>query len=151
MMNIPSVTGPITIVLGLLLFACTFADDERCTSGYDYDPEGHTCVPVEEDAETDEPQQSDTSSASTPDDTDETGLGKACTVEGNECQDLEASYCALNPVTQTGYCTYEGCTSDPGTCPEGYTCCDMPFAGIPNFCATKEDAELMGSSQCRKP
>lgn len=145
------------IVGGVLLVSCTFDDDERCAKGYAYDAPSHACVVVEEtddttnsDAETGTSTQAGSDSSADTDETDETGIGTPCTPDGNECDGLEASYCAMNPVSGTGYCTLEGCTSDPSTCPPSYTCCDMPFPKIPNFCATDEDAELMGS-QCGKP
>lgn len=143
------------LLIGVLLFSCTFDDDERCADGYAYDAPGHACVIVEE---TDDAQNSDSENGTTTQragsdssaDTDETGMGTPCTPDGNECEGLEASYCAINPVKGDGYCTIEGCSADPGSCPPSYTCCDMPFPSIPNFCATSEDAELMGS-QCGKP
>ena len=54
----------------------------------------------------------------------------------------DADYCVANPG-QVGYCAPSDCTVDPNSCPAGYQCCNFSMAGIPNFCATDADMNLL--------
>ncbi len=69
-----------------------------------------------------------------------TGMGDACTEGGDECDGLEADFCAVIPGTanRDAYCTITDCL-DSTECPDEYTCCEMSTGNLPIFCAA--DAE----------
>ena len=120
------------------LLGCDPTADERCGDGYVW--RDNTCFPIEEDdSDTGEADGGDTGGPPF-------GLGEPCTDGGDECSGFEADYCALQPGHDTGYCTVDGCSTDPDDCYGEYTCCDFPYSGVPNFCVTPEDYEVLGST-----
>lgn len=66
---------------------------------------------------------------------DASGFGASCSRDA-DCT-CAASYCALAPGAQTGYCTKTGCTTDASLCPSGWSCFDLSrFApNLPAFCS----------------
>ena len=119
------------------LSTCVPADEERCGDGYFWDSEDKTCY-----------EEVDT--AATPDagdagDKDVVGLGDVCSQDGSECQGKEADFCAIQPGAPAGYCTIKNCSAEPDDCPAGYRCCVFSTDAIPDFCATQEQYDLMGS------
>jgi hypothetical protein len=57
-------------------------------------------------------------------------LGKSCKVH-EDC-DPAAPFCVVN----FGYCTEQDCTTNPDSCPPGYTCMDLSvfLPGLPYAC-----------------
>lgn len=143
----------VLVLSSFLVVGCTLSDDERCPDGYSYYPEIKACCD-ENDVfnETDkicEPP-ADTEPVDTSVETP-SGLGDECT-EQSACEGNEASYCAVNPLEGTGYCTTNECA--PGDCTAGYSCCDCttsPVLPKENACLTTADADLaasMGGCTC---
>lgn len=150
--------------VAVLFATCSPPDDERCGEGFVW--QDYSCVPCDEastdsdsdtdsdgdtDADTDSDSDTDTDS-DTDSDTDEPdgglpdGMGEPCTDGGGECDGLEADYCIINPMSGDGYCTIQGCATDPDDCPDGYTCCDFPTSfEIDNTCVTDADFKEMSS------
>ncbi|MDD5306173.1 MAG: hypothetical protein PHU25_02520 [Deltaproteobacteria bacterium] len=139
----------------LLLIGCTPSDSERCQSGYLFHPENGSCQPIEDGGTDSETSNLDAGNpdAGNPDGGDTgdlpTGLGESCT-DNEQCADYEADYCAINPLTQEGFCTVENCTVSPDDCPQGYRCCDSPESyGQPNLCILPADYDtLHGAGLC---
>ncbi len=133
---------PMIVVLVLCWSSCSLDDDDRCGEGFIW--ENNTCYPVQEQDTTPVPD------GGTDTDTDlPSGMGKVCTEAGGECANEEADYCVLQPGNLEGYCSLQDCIADPNNCPGTYICCDFSIDGIPNFCASKEDFELM-TSMCNQ-
>jgi hypothetical protein len=63
------------------------------------------------------------------------GPGQACSTS-SDCP-ADASYCAVQPGQTTGYCTLQGCKTDAGICPGGWSCLDLSqfSAGLPSICS----------------
>lgn len=99
---------------------------EVCIEPYDTGPDE-----TDSDTGTTEPEDSDTSDAGgdagqqDSDTSGASGLLEPCSAfgEGGDCAGFEANFCAFDPFSETGYCTYQNCT--PGSCPdEAPYCCD---------------------------
>lgn len=130
--------SPIIILLVLAVAAC--APDDRC--GDEYDFVDGVCVIPDTDSDTDTGPEPDGGN------TDDTGIGEVCTSDGNECDDLDADYCAAQPGADEGYCTFDNCAADESICPSPYQCCDM---GSLSFCASPSDySALSGLGICQE-
>jgi len=72
------------------------------------------------------------------------GMGDACEDDSGCTQ--EATYCAYNPMSQSGYCTLKDCTVEPNDCPAPYTCYDMSVMSptLPTVCLSEEDCAALG-------
>lgn len=121
---------------------CTPDDEQRCDDMYEFD--GESCVEISDETPADETQ----TDGSVKDSADETiipeGMGLACTENGGQCDDREASYCTANPMAPDGYCTITDCAAVAQNCPEGYKCCEMTVGNPPAvFCATESDFTTM--------
>lgn len=155
----------ITCALALLMVSsCTMDDEDRCSSGYEYNSEYKYCfIPDTGSApDTESASDSDTEpldagladggggeSTDTGGDTGsavvETGIGTHCESD-EECAGLVANYCV---TSGGGYCSIKGCVG--GDCPDGYTCCDC--AGVGSYtssaCLNPESATLGSQYGCR--
>ncbi len=124
----------------LVVCGCTLDAEDRCLSGYTWDPSVDGCRMNDTGEDSDTGTDSDTAQpADAGDDAsgqDEpaqdgpSGYGDPCTNGGGECAGLDADYC-LADDTQ-GMCTVQNCT--PGGCPSGATCCDCGTIGKPVIC-----------------
>ncbi len=64
-----------------------------------------------------------------------TGMGNHC-LEQVDCEGFEADFCAKDPASEEGNCTFQDCQIGPDEdCPSQWKCCKLP-AGIPfpSFC-----------------
>jgi hypothetical protein len=66
---------------------------------------------------------------------DERGFGATCKSD-DDCT-CEASYCAIMPASDEGYCTMTGCGTKPEQCPADWYCLDLSVfsAELPQICA----------------
>ena len=132
--------------LALVIFAvsCAPSQDERCGDPDRYYWQDHSCWAVVEDAGDSEVVLD----AAVPDSGGAlpSGLGSVCTKPDppNECDDKEATHCAIQPGSPEGYCTVPDCLTNPDTCPGDYSCCDFTICGVPNFCANAEHFAALG-------
>jgi len=80
---------------------------------------------------------------------EDNGLGTPC-ADDTDCADLEAAACALNPMApdDPGYCTIEDCVAED--CTGDYQCCDCSASSMVDgvFCASAEDASMVGAYGC---
>jgi hypothetical protein len=127
---------------------CSIDDGDRCPDGYFYVPEILACCvegevyvadagicrepPEPPDTETDE----DDGGA---DGGDPSGLWEPCNAQ-EECEGFDADYCAINPLTDEGYCTIE---CEVGDCPDGSQCCDCTNEDYPIACILDEDVPMI--------
>jgi hypothetical protein len=124
---------------------CNPTADERCGGGYVW--KDGTCIPEgEADTGTESGENTDADAGDADGGDGPSGLGVECSEDGGECEGFEADYCALQPGQETGYCTVANCSTDPDDCYGEYSCCDFPYSGVPNFCVTPEDYEILGST-----
>jgi len=111
---------------------------EVCIEPYDTGPdEVETDTGPEPDSETADGGGDDAGTDTAP----ITGLGEPCSAfgKGGDCAGFEADFCAFDPFSETGYCTYENCTAD--SCPEEVpTCADC----------SKIDSDLIWGIACLK-
>jgi hypothetical protein len=117
------------LAVAMLLSSCW---DSRCSQGQRQ--EGAVCVPIPDastaDRSVDKPaalsdgSAQDVGAAAEGGGGDaDSGLGKVCT-EPTDCVGA-ASFCAIQPGTAEGYCTFEDCTVGGNDCPQGYECIDL--------------------------
>ncbi len=128
-------------VLLLLIFSvlegCVPGDDDRCPAGYRYLPRLRVCdkQPVADGGAGDRPDagattdsgSDDDAGAEDVDDNRPPGLGEPCT-EDAQCERFQADFCAVNPLSSTGYCTFTNCAAD--SCPAQYLCCDCQYEAM---------------------
>ena len=129
------------------LVQCPACDQMGWLEGYVYDDQQGFCFPVYQDAG---PPDASDIDAAVPDDgtvTDDanggSGIGEPCE-DSAECTGT-ADYCAWNPMTLTGYCTFENCVD--GSCPDLWMCCDCTPMG-PIFCAPEDDPDIRNFCTC---
>jgi hypothetical protein len=117
---------------------CLFDDDHPCGSRYVLGERG-ACFLPDNDAgddparvETlDASSSSTTSGASTDSGRAPTGLGASCESSA-DCAGYDATYCE---TFQSHTCFIQNCTSDPGICPAGWSCCEtVTRYGLPTLC-----------------
>ncbi len=141
----------VVVAAAALIAGCKISNEDRCPGDMVYLPESmactcpegtvfdspsDSCVEVEEDTATDTDTDSDIDAGGgadggDSDDSDDTqdtgdtateGFGVECSQE-SDCAEFEvADFCALNPLSQQGYCTLENCEADD--CPDTWRCCD---------------------------
>ncbi len=145
------------LLFALYVTGCTIDDEDRCPGGYVYNTEYKACE--EEDTSSGDADSDSDADADADADTDvdadggsgdggdekESGLGEACE-ESADCEDYVADYCAVNPISGTGYCTTKDCPAN-GDCESGYVCCDCAGSAVlpkEKACLTEEDATLAG-------
>ncbi len=147
-----------------LVAGCTMSSGDRCPSGYHWDPDNTVCKKCDEDEVWDTEgyeclPDSDTGTGTgggTDTDTESdsggvSGMGESCSSD-DDCSDYDADYCAINPMTQEGYCTIDDCA--PGGCPAGYQCCDCSESTLlPQIsaCISEDEVDLvegMGGCTC---
>ncbi len=129
----------------VLVASCSIDDENRCLDGFVYAKMSKTCIPEDTgsaDTETgsgaDAGGDEDSGAAG---DGGSTGLGEYCETQ-EECAPYEADYCAVNPLTGEGSCTYQDC--DATSCPAGYTCCDCTAITGPKLCVEDGDVPDLG-------
>ncbi len=135
--------------------SCTIDDEDRCPSGFFYVPEiesccleGHVYDPTNPLLCASPPPDAGVDSDSASDSDGIDGLGTECT-DDSACAGLEASFCAVNPTTGSGYCTLLDCAAPD--CPTGYQCCDCTASQAVAqeiACLTDDDATLVGGFGC---
>ncbi len=142
------------VVVILLACGCTIADEDRCVSGFTWDPSVEGCWKDDTDTGSDTGEDTDvgidagSDAGDLVDAGDDTGgqdvpsgFGDTCSLGGGECVGLEADYCLAD--ANQGMCTVQGCT--PGGCPSGSTCCDCTVVAMPVICIYDEVvADIMG-------
>lgn len=148
----------VLLISAFCMFLCTPDDSQRCGEGYEYN--GKSCFEMGDNSTEDSGGMHDASSGEDSDsslDVDNLddpdmsenipkGLGTSCTEDGDQCDDLEASFCTANPMAPDGYCTITDCIPAEGKCPDGYRCCEMTV-GNPKvvFCANLADFDTMSN------
>ena len=160
-MSIVVRTVCVCLIIGI---GCTLDDADRCPAGYVfastsrtcieanwcpegeiYDDEKAACVPDSNDTDA-VPGDAGSGDGSAVDD----GFLSGC--EGHDaCESYAADYCAIDPDQTEGICTYQDC--GPGTCPDGYQCCDFAVISAPKICVSDDKAaavlnESGGLIQC---
>lgn len=158
------------------ILGCTIDDEDRCPPGLVYAPEYKACqcpagqsysrelnrcacpddrvwapekeACLETDAGAmDAGAQPEADAGSDMDEGKESGLGEKCGVDG-DCAEYLADACAVNPLTNDGYCTWRCAGEDD--CEAGYQCCDCTSntMGLPEekACLADEDATLASST-----
>jgi hypothetical protein len=128
----------------VLAAACTPEDEDRCGDGFVWDSEDSTCYPEDTDTDTGTDTGTDTDADASVDDGGPTGLGATCETS-EDCTYEIYDFCLVQPGNETGYCTMDDCTASPDDCPAGYQCCLFTVSGVPDFCATEADLELLGA------
>ncbi|MCP4604362.1 MAG: hypothetical protein GY847_28210 [Proteobacteria bacterium] len=141
---------PIYMSLWVVLVtgACQIDDEDRCLDGYRYTTTSKTCVPEDSDSdtgtETEPDTDTETSDGGSAEDGGEefTGFGELCSNQ-QQCADYKADYCAIDPTSGEGHCTFKDC--DATSCPESSTCCDCTKMGMPVFCIPDEVVAVAGA------
>ena len=123
------------------------------SSDTDTDTDTDTDADTDTDGDSDQdggPDASDTDSATV------TGLGIKCDEFGENvepCKDYEADFCALDPFSGNGYCTYQNCSGS--SCPEEVKyCCDCSKLNPPSeliwgiACLRQNEAFLASQNGC---
>lgn len=140
------------LALGMAMPGCGVSQEDRCMDGYYYNKAWNTCELLPDAAlpdatPTDAGPEADgeiTDGGST-DGGSESGIGDFCT-ESAQCTKA-ADFCAVNPITTEGYCTFNNCTN--GSCPAGWMCCDCTFQGAGDiFCAPADDDQIKQFCTC---
>lgn len=139
----------LAIVL-LMTNSCTIDDEDRCPGGYVYNPEYKACEEEDTgggdtDTDTDTDADLDGGTGDGGGDEKQSGLGVACD-DSQDCADYVANFCAVNPISGTGYCTTKDCPAS-GDCENGYVCCDCTasaFLPKEKACLKEEDAAQAG-------
>ncbi len=135
----------VLLAISMICFTASCTPQDRCGSEYDY--VNGICILIDTDSDT----ETDSDTGPEPDggDTDvSSGIGEACTPDGNECAGYQADYCLAQPGSDEGYCTFDDCAPSPAICPSGYDCCDI---GSSSFCANDEDFSMLtGLGLCQE-
>lgn len=125
-----------TVLLALsgvwcLLWGCAPDDKDRCDDDQIYQG-GYCEAAPDQDSEVENPYE----------DSGVTGLGEPCSSQ-DECADLEADYCAMQPGANSGNCAVSNCSTVDDQCPLDLICCDFPSSGItegvPDLCIPPAD------------
>ncbi len=146
----------IAILVLVYWSSCTMDDEDRCLSGYDWDPDGLTCRKIERDTDTGPAEVAqdaggDSGATGNSDSDLPTGYLETCGVQ-EDCAVYEADYCLINPTEpEQSVCVTQNCT--PGNCPEGSMCCDCSALTYPAMCLPDEalvDSPLATMCDCER-
>lgn len=141
----------LVLVLIVCGISCNVPLDKKCVKGYLYDHDLHVCLPDGDDEETDTDTDKEDGGVV---DVDGgclepgsfSGVNESCK-EQFQCEDYDADFCLVDPLSGEGGCVLTGC--DKSACPCGYSCCDCSSIGLPIFCVPEEVVTEMESYTCQ--
>ncbi len=145
---------PVFLLILLVSLGCTIADEDRCISGYTWNPNTRGCyedtneAPVDTSSDTLGLPDSGAGEAGVGDGMNEPSGFKESCVTQEDCASYEANYCLKNPTTpDPGMCTVQNC--NVGECPDQAKCCDCTTITLPVLCIPEEAlTDSILSSMC---